>query len=114
MKRLINNTVNTLSFVKSINYVINDFDVILSKVVGDEVLQLNNLSSSNGLAVCSDFIILNIDLLSNNLEGGEYYLTLVNGNTETSYLCLVETHENSNGSTTVDTVYGDTVKFSPY
>jgi len=114
MKRLINNTVNTLSFVKSINYVINDFDVILTKVVGEELLQLNNLSSSNGLAVCNDFIILNIDLLSNNLEGGEYYLTLVNGNTETSYLCMVDTHENSNGSTAVDTVYGDTVKFSPY
>lgn len=114
MKRLINNTINTISFVKSINYVINDFDVILTKVVGDEVLELNNLASLNGLPVCSDFIKLNIDLLSNNLEGGEYYLTLINGNTETSYLCLVDTYQNSNGSTSVDEVYGDTVKFSPY
>jgi len=114
MKRLINNTVNTISFVNSIDYVINDFSVILTKVVGDEVLQIDNLIVQGGFSACRDFIKINIDLLSFNLEGGEYYLTLVNGNTKTQYSCIVETYQDSNGSTSVDQVYGDTVKFSAY
>ena len=111
MKRLKVGSVNTLSFVKSIYYVINSFDVTFEKVVGNETLTLTGLQDLNGLDTCKDFIRLNIDLLSNNLEGGEYYLTLSSGSMTCKYLCNVESYENTQTGTGI---YADSVRFSPY
>jgi hypothetical protein len=111
MKRLKVGSVNTLSFVKSIYYVINSFDVTFEKVVGSETLTLTGLQDLNGLDTCKDFIRLNIDLLSNNLEGGEYYLTLSSGSMTCKYLCNVESYETTQTGTGI---YADSVRFSPY
>lgn len=111
MKRLKVGSVNTLSFVKSIYYVINLFDVTFEKVVGSETLTLTGLQDLNGLDTCKDFIRLNIDLLSNNLEGGEYYLTLSSGSMTCKYICNVESYETTQTGTGI---YADSVRFSPY
>lgn len=111
MKSLKVGQVNTLSFVKSIYYVINSFDITLEKVVGNETLNLTGLQDLNGLDTCKDFIRLNIDLLSNNLEGGEYYLTLSSGSMTCKYLCNVESYETTQTGTGI---YADSVRFSPY
>jgi hypothetical protein len=92
MKRLKTGAVNTLSFVKNIGYVVNEFDVTLEKVVGNGTLSLTELQDLNGLDTCKDFIQLNIDLVANSLEGGEYYLTLTNGSSSVKYLCNVESY----------------------
>jgi len=111
MKRLKVGEVNTLSFVKSIYYVINSFDVTFEKVVGSETLTLTNLQDLNGLDTCKDFIRLNIDLLSNSLEGGEYHLTLSSGSMTCTYLCNVESYNIDQSGTGI---YADTVRFSSY
>jgi len=111
MKRLKVGEVNTLSFVKSIYYVINSFDVTFEKVVGSETLTLTNLQDLNGLDTCKDFIRLNIDLLSNSLEGGEYHLTLSSGSMTCTYLCNVESYTIDQSGTGI---YADTVRFSSY
>ena len=111
MKRLKVGSVNTLSFVKSIYYVINSFDVTFEKVVGSETLTLTGLQDLNALDSCKDFIRLNIDLVSNSLEGGEYYLTLSSGSMTCRYLCNVESYTIDQSGTGI---YADTVRFSSY
>ena len=111
MKRLRVGSVNTVSFIKHIGYVVNDFDITLEKVVGTETLTLTELQDLNNLATCNDFISLNIDLVSNTLKGGEYYLTLNNGTSSYKYLCNVESYEVQQ---TGSGIYDDTVRFSSY
>jgi len=111
MKRLKVGSVNTLSFVKSVQYVINSFDITLEKVVGNQSLDFIDLQDLNNLDSCKDFIRLNIDLVSNSLEGGEYYLTLSNGDLSCTYLCNVESYSTVQTGTGI---YGDTVRFSSY
>ena len=111
MKRLKVGTVNTLSFVRNINYVVNLFDVTIEKIVGSEVLEIPGLQDLNNLDSCKDFIRLNIDLLSNTLEGGEYQLTLTNGSSSCIYLCNVESYTTEQTGTGV---YSDTIRFSSY
>jgi hypothetical protein len=109
MKRLKSGAVNSISFIKNIGYTINSFDVSFEKVVGSTALTLTDLQDSLELDSCSDFIVLNIDLLSNTIEGGEYYMTISNGNTSTSYLCEVENYQyNTHGTD----IYSDSVVFS--
>ena len=109
MKRLRKGIVNTLSFVKLNSFQTNDFTLTLTKVVGTEELVLSSLADVYGLDVCKDFITLNVDLLTNSLEGGEYVLTLTNGSSSYEYLALVDTYTTTTGS---GSVYGNTVKFS--
>jgi hypothetical protein len=109
MKRLKVGVVNTLSFIKDPSYVINDFDVTLEKVVGSQTFTFNNLQDLNSLDKCKDFILLNIDLLSNPVDGGEYYLTLSNGSTSHRFLSNVIDHSSDNQ---VGGVYSDTVIFN--
>ena len=111
MKTLRVGAVNTISFIKHINYVVNDFDITLEKVVGNGSLTLNGLQDLNSLATCKDFIRLNIDLVANSLEGGEYNLTLTNGNFSCKYLCNIESYTTSQ---TGSGIYADTVRFSSY
>lgn len=109
MKRLTAGFINTISFVKHPLWVINDFDVTLEKVVGTGSLSLTGLQDLNALDTCKDFIRLNIDLLSNSLEGGEYYIEVTNGDITSSYLCDLKSHEySSHGSD----IYSDSVVLS--
>jgi hypothetical protein len=106
MKRLKSGAVNSISFIRNIGYAINSFDVVFEKVVGNTALTLTDLKDNLLLDSCSDFIVLNIDLLSNTIEGGEYYMSVLNGNTSTTYLCEVESYTfDSAGSG----LYSDTV-----
>ena len=112
MKRLKNNTLITLSFVKLSSFVNNSFDITLEKVVGNETLSLTSLTDSGNLAPCKDFISISIDLVSvgNVLnDGGEYILTLSNDGNSYTYLTIVEDYQEVQGS---GGIYADTVRFT--
>jgi len=109
MKRLKTGVVNTLSFVKLSSFTVNSFDVTLDKVVGTGSLTITNLTDLNNLDSCKDFIQINIDLLSNDIEGGEYELTITNSGDSYKYLTEVQDYTvTSNGSG----IYGSTVRFT--
>lgn len=109
MKRLKAGSVNSISFIRNISYTINSFDVTFEKVVGGTVLTLSELQDELGLAVCSDFIVLNLDLVSNTIEGGEYYMTVTNAGVSTTYLCEVQSYQyNTHGTD----IYADSVVLS--
>lgn len=110
MKRLKTGAVNSISFIRNLDYAINSFDVTFEKVVGPTVLSLTNLQDSLELATCSDFIVLNIDLVTHSLEGGEYYLTVSNGGNSSTYLCEVQAHQYNTLSS--DSIYSDSVVLS--
>lgn len=110
MKRLKAGVVNTLSFVKLSTFTVNSFDVTLEKVVGNGSLTITNLTDLNNLDSCKDFIRLNIDLISNELDGGEYELTITNQGSSYKYLAQLEDYtiyQYENG------IYKDVVRFEP-
>ncbi len=109
MKRLKVGVVNTLSFVKLSDFTTNSFDVTLEKVVGPGSLTITNLLDLNNLDVCKDFIRINVDLLSNEIEGGEYILTLTNGSNSYNFLTEVQDYVTTQ---TGSGVYGSTVRFT--
>jgi putative N-acetylmannosamine-6-phosphate epimerase len=109
MKRLKVGVVNTLSFVKMASFTVNSFEVTLSKAVGAGSLTITNLTDLNGLDSCKDFIRLNIDLINNTLDGGDYYLTVSNQGNDFTYLANIQdTEVTQSGSG----VYADTVRFT--
>jgi hypothetical protein len=109
MKRLKTGVVNTLSFVKLSSFTVNSFDVTLDKVVGTGSLTITNLTDLNNLDPCKDFIQINIDLLSNDLEGGEYELTITNSGDSYKYLTEVQDYTVTQTGTGI---YGSTVRFT--
>lgn len=109
MKRLKAGAVNTLSFVKLGDFTINSFDITLEKVVGVGSLTITNLTDLNSLDSCRDFISINIDLLSNELSGGEYILTLTNNGNNYSFLCEVQSYQYNN---LTNGIYSDSVVLS--
>lgn len=111
MKKIKSEIINTISFVRSIDFVINSFDVTLEKVVGNGSQTFVDLQDLNNLNSCSDFIRLNIDLINTSLEGGEYFLTLSNGGSDYRYSCHIEDYTTTQTGTGV---YANTVKFSTY
>jgi hypothetical protein len=108
MKRLKAGVVNTLSFVKLSSFTVNSFDVTLDKVVGNGSLTITNLTDLNGLDSCKDFIQINIDLINNDLEGGEYELTITNQGSSYKYLTEVQDYTTTQ---TGSGIYGSTVRF---
>ena len=110
MKRLKTGAVNSISFIRNLDYAINSFDVTFEKVVGPTVLSLSNLQDNLELATCSDFIVLNIDLVTHSLEGGEYYLTISNEGNSSTYLCEVQAHQYNTLSS--ESIYSDSVVLS--
>jgi hypothetical protein len=109
MKRLKSGVVNTLSFVKTADYISNDFSITLEKIVGSGYLTLENLEDNRNLDVCSDFISLNVDLITNELDGGEYFLYLTHGTSTQKYLADVQSYQyNTLGSS----IYADSVVLS--
>lgn len=109
MKRLKAGAVNSISFIRNINYTTNSFGVEFEKVVGTTALTLSGIEDQLGLADCSDFIVLNIDLVSNELDGGEYYMTITNGGNSSTYLCEVQSHKYTTHGTSI---YADSVVLS--
>ena len=109
MKRLKTGVVNTLSFVKLSSFTVNSFDVTLDKVVGTGSLTITNLTDLNNLDSCKDFIQINIDLLSNDIEGGEYELTITNSGDSYKYLTEVQNYQYNNLTTGI---YSDSVVLS--
>jgi hypothetical protein len=93
MKRLKTGVVNTLSFVKLGDFTVNSFDITLEKTVGTGSLTITNLTDLNNLDSCKDFIQLNIDLLSNEIDGGEYELTITNSGNSYTYLTEVQSYQ---------------------
>ena len=106
MKRLKAGVVNTLSFVKLSTFTVNSFDVTLDKVVGNGSLTITNLTDLNNLDSCKDFIRLNIDLISNDLDGGEYELTITNQGSSYKYLTEVQDYTTTQSGSGI---YGSTV-----
>lgn len=109
MKRLKTGVVNTLSFVKLSSFTVNSFDVTLDKVVGTGSLTITNLTDLNNLDSCKDFIQINIDLLTNDIEGGEYELTITNSSESYKYLTEVQDYTVTQTGTGI---YGSTVRFT--
>lgn len=109
MKRLKVGVVNTLSFVKLGDFTINSFDVTLEKVVGSDSLTITNLTDLNNLDSCKDFIRINIDLVSNDLNGGEYLLTLTNNGKSYTFVTEVEDYTITQSGSGI---YADTVRFT--
>lgn len=109
MKRLKTGVVNTLSFVKLNSFTVNSFDVTLQKVIGTGSLTITNLTDTNNLAACKDFIVINIDLILNNIEGGEYILSITNAGESYSYLTEVQDYTVTQDGTGV---YSDSVRFT--
>ena len=109
MKILKTGVVNTLSFVKLSTFTVNSFDVTLDKVVGTGSLTITNLTDLNNLDSCKDFIQINIDLINNYLEGGEYELTITNSGDSYKYLTEVQDYTVTQTGTGI---YGSTVRFT--
>jgi len=109
MKRLKSGVVNTLSFVKLADFTVNSFDITLEKVVGTGSLTITNLTDLNNLDSCKDFIRINVDLVSNDLDGGEYILTLSNGGNSYTFLTEVQDYTTTQ---TGSGIYGSTVRFT--
>jgi len=109
VKRLKSGIVNTLSFVKLKTFTTNSFTIKLEKVVGTAALTLTPLTDNNSLDSCKDFITLNVDLLSNDLDGGEYTLTLVYGADEYTYLANIEDYTTAQDGIGI---YADSVRFT--
>lgn len=110
MKRLKTGAVNSISFIRNISYTTNSFDVQFEKVVGGTILSLSNLQDVNNLDSCKDFIVLNIDLVTNFVEGGEYYMTITNTGAggSATYLCEIEESYFNNSASTG--IYADSVR----
>ena len=109
MKRLKTGVVNTLSFVKLSTFTVNSFDITLEKTVGTGSLTITNLTDLNNLDSCKDFISINVDLLSNDIDGGEYILTLSNSGSNYDYLTEVQDYTTTQSGSGI---YGDTVRFT--
>lgn len=109
MKRLKTGVVNTLSFVKLGDFTVNSFDITLEKVVGNGSLTITNLTDLNNLDSCKDFIRINVDLLSNDLDGGEYILTLTNEGNSYNFLTEVQDYTTTQSGSGI---YGSTVRFT--
>lgn len=110
MKRLKTGVVNSISFIRNLSYTINSFDVTFEKVVGPTALSLTGLQDLLELSPCSDFIVLNIDLLTHSLEGGEYYMTVSNAGGSSTYLCEIQAHQYNILSS--DSIYANSVVLS--
>ena len=109
MKRLRAGSINTLSFVKLSDFTINSFDVTLEKTVGTGSLTITNLTDINGLVSCKDFIRISIDLVTNNLDGGEFLLTLTNSGNSYTFITEVQDTEAVNAGTGV---YASVIRFN--
>lgn len=72
--------INYLSFIKTSDITIDDFDLILKASVGNTTYSFNSIQDLYHLTGCRDFFVLPLDLITNQVVGGEYTLELYNNN----------------------------------
>jgi hypothetical protein len=72
--------VNYLSFIKTNDIVIDDFDLKLKSTVGTSEYNFNSIQDLYHLLGCRDFFVLPLDLITTQVPGGEYSLELYNNN----------------------------------
>ena len=71
-------TVNYLSFIRTSDLTVDSFSLQLTAVVGGQSYSFTSLQDLHHLADCRDFFVLTLDLMSTQVSGGEYELTLYN------------------------------------
>jgi hypothetical protein len=72
--------VNYLSFIKTADITIDDFDLVLKSSVGNTTYNFNNIQDLYHLVGCRDFFVLPLNLITTQVIGGEYTLELYNNN----------------------------------
>ncbi len=72
--------INYLSFIKTSDITIDDFDLILKASVGNTTYSFNSIQDLYHLTGCRDFFVLPLDLITTQVVGGEYTLELYNNN----------------------------------
>lgn len=70
--------VNYLSFIKTSDITIDDFDLVLKASVGTIEYTFNSIQDLYHLSGCRDFFVLPLDILTTEVVGGEYTLELYN------------------------------------
>ena len=89
--------------------VVDDFDVVLTKRVGDETYTFLTLTDAGSLASCFNHVVLSLPLDVTDIEGGEYTLTIDNDGVEI-YSCLVlVTDQSYDNPLTGGSVYANTI-----
>ena len=113
MRKIYNGQINRVSFMYDEDKMSgNLFTVTLNKVVGSTTYTFPSLSDANGIDVCRDFLLLDIDLTTTSLLGGEYLLTLSNATEDIySVICDVKDYEYVNTVSGND-LYSSTVKIN--
>ena len=72
--------INYLSFIKTSDIIIDDFDLTLKASVGNTTYSFNSIQDLYHLTGCRDFFVLPLDLITTQVVGGEYTLELYNNN----------------------------------
>lgn len=72
--------INYLSFIKTSDITIDDFDLTLKASVGNTTYSFNSIQDLYHLTGCRDFFVLPLDLITTQVVGGEYTLELYNNN----------------------------------
>lgn len=78
MKTAKGGLINYLSFIRTSDITIDDFDLKLKASVGNSVYEFNSIQDLYHLTDCRDFFVLPLDLITTQVAGGEYTLELYN------------------------------------
>ena len=112
MRKLINGQINKVSFVYQSTMSSNLFTITLDKVVGNKIYTFSNLSDPDGIDSCREFIVLDIDLTSTDVDGGEYFLTISNASQDiATVMCEAVDYEYAN-TVSGNELYSSTVKIN--
>ncbi len=99
--------VNYISFIKTADITIDDFDFKLKSTVGNSEYNFNSLQDLYHLVGCRDFFVLPLNLITTQVLGGDYTLELYNNNVfRGSYLINIIGYAYTETGTGV---YGDVV-----
>lgn len=112
MRKIINGQINKVSFVYDSAMSSNLFSIFLDKVVGNKTYTFSGLSDPDGIDSCREFVVLDIDLTSTDVDGGEYYLTLSNATDDIiTVMCEAVDYEYAN-TVSGNELYSSTVKIN--
>lgn len=118
MKRIEVNSITNISLVRAFNIdnYNNNFTIVMTKVVGDQVITLTGITDPNFNDNCRGFIRVPIDLIGNTADGGEYIVevyceSIEDGMTLVSSLVIEVVTDEINNIAAGDPIYGNTVKY---
>jgi len=101
---------NKLSFVKDEDWTINSFTLTFTKTVAeDTTLTLSGLADENGLATCTPFITLPVDLSSNTDLDGEFEVVLTYDGLDYETTLVEITDGLPSGGDGADDIYGNKI-----